>query len=570
MLGTVDFSQSGDIMTSSYISPEMLEHNLETIFENAVRSNQETIVEQILASGREITPGCLGRVFQIASECLNKNVVEQILASKVSISQNVFDTIFMDAVERGQSDVVEKILVSHRPICSESLEYALKITAFNGCETIIKQLLESSREISPGCLGEAFEVAVTNGHEAVVKQILASKRPISQDDFDNTFMDAVEREQNNIVEQILASDRAICPEGLEYALKINTFNGNETIVEQILERGGSRSDLPKRTSNNILECTFEDVKQYPMKYLENLLDIGFPHSIRLSDSNAVDDEGLSKQFIRTLVEALVEKYHFLSSGNQIPTITSDQQDVMKKLGDFVSLLDECNKKNKEKYILGSLFDKHFFDMAIAINNLHESLDKQKAIADILVSKDKVYQPIKDVLNGSEDPEILDVFEACVDMDEGDNHLEKAQCFFNGYLLAVESFMEGMSPNLKHVLTQQGSELFEKRVQGIKVSKEKLLQAIQKEGVAEQHFTWIQEKISQEAEGNTWGRKFVKAITGQGTLSPTTKIFLEQSSEGLFEIHTCFNSISIPSQIDDKDAFFTMLDGILEDEDYNIA
>ena len=65
-------------------------------------------------------------------------------------------------------------------------------------------------------------------------------------------------------------------------------------------------------------------------------------------------------------------------------------------------------------------------------------------------------------------------------------------------------------------------------------------------------------------------QFVKVITGNEVLSAGLKIQVGKCwrGGGRFEIHTCFNSLDVPTDVP-KEAFLEALDAILG-EGYNIA
>ncbi|MDN3505216.1 MAG: hypothetical protein P0S95_06560, partial [Rhabdochlamydiaceae bacterium] len=66
-------------------------------------------------------------------------------------------------------------------------------------------------------------------------------------------------------------------------------------------------------------------------------------------------------------------------------------------------------------------------------------------------------------------------------------------------------------------------------------------------------------------------QFVKSITGNISLSPSLNIKINRGWRDRPEIHTCFNSISLPASVaTDKEDFKAMVLGAISGDDYNIA
>jgi len=86
---------------------------------------------------------------------------------------------------------------------------------------------------------------------------------------------------------------------------------------------------------------------------------------------------------------------------------------------------------------------------------------------------------------------------------------------------------------------------------------------------EQQVSWLKEKI--ESSDLAWREQFLAAITGNKTLQPGAVVGIKPSHRGgVFEIHTCFNSIDLPRADLSKEEFLASLDAALTGQNYNIA
>jgi hypothetical protein len=90
---------------------------------------------------------------------------------------------------------------------------------------------------------------------------------------------------------------------------------------------------------------------------------------------------------------------------------------------------------------------------------------------------------------------------------------------------------------------------------------------------ERQVGWLKEKIS--SSSLEWQKAFVKSITGRSCLEGNVNIIMRPSWRGVFEFHTCFNSLDLP-QLDPNEPemteedFLQALDVVIKGEGYNIA
>ncbi|MCF7852966.1 MAG: hypothetical protein K9M07_06980 [Simkaniaceae bacterium] len=326
-------------------------------------------------------------------------------------------------------------------------------------------------------------------------------------------------------------------------------------------------------------CTFDHVKANPLHYFERILEHGFPTYVRLIDNpHAIDHSGVTKQFITTLVAALVTKRAFPIGDTNLPQVLSEpDKRKLADLGKFYSLLHARNEENARSYeprdprsqplVIGALFDHKFFEMLLATRESHDTDTKEKAIASLLASVDSTFNPLKDIiLDPSEEHQSA---YAAIAMCKNDEALAAAKEDLIPHTAATEAFLEGMSLELKELFITKGPEEFAETLQGSPVSKEALLASICPEGiVTAEELTWVLEKIA--SSDKEWRVIFVKGITGNNMLSPGLKIKIRLSNRYGFEIHTCFSSIDMPIGTMSKEAFLRDLDKVTSAEDYTTA
>ncbi|MCF7852026.1 MAG: hypothetical protein K9M07_02160 [Simkaniaceae bacterium] len=127
----------------------------------------------------------------------------------------------------------------------------------------------------------------------------------------------------------------------------------------------------------------------------------------------------------------------------------------------------------------------------------------------------------------------------------------------------------MSSELQTLLTTKGAKEFAETLQGSPVSIEALLASIRTEDtISPEKIAWIRERIN--SSDKSWREMFVYATTGNTMLSPGVRINICPSERDVFEIHTCFNSIALPTALMSKEDFLIALDVVLAETNYNIG
>ncbi|MCF7853113.1 MAG: hypothetical protein K9M07_07745 [Simkaniaceae bacterium] len=435
-----------------------------------------------------------------------------------------------------------------------------------------------SRAISENDLGTAVINAANKGYLDVIRYLLSNGRTISnRERRREIILEASRGGYADILEFLFQS----CEWTVDSALRasvISRASGPEAgrirdmiRMARVEELSLATEVLPGTFSsrNGTFYCTFDDVRANPLAYLNTILEQGFPERIYLIDSpRAVDLGGVTKQFITTLMESLVSKRAIPLGDTKVPTISvEDDKIILANLGRFYSLLAEKNQERTDRFVTGSLFSPKFFEMVLALHEAADDDAKERSIAEILASIDPTFKPLRDIiLDPSEEHQ--SAYAAAMGC-TNEEALEDAKGYPATYVEAAEAFLCGINTQLRELLISNGTEVFSTTLQGLPVSKEALLGAIQTEGDVDPiKFDWLKEAIN--SSDDEWRVKFVRVITGNALLSPGLKIKVRPSSENLFEIHTCYNSLHLPIITMSKEEFLAALDAALSDQRYNTA
>jgi hypothetical protein len=312
---------------------------------------------------------------------------------------------------------------------------------------------------------------------------------------------------------------------------------------------------------NIID--FEEVKNNPELYLKFFNFMGFPDRVYYRENPiAVDAGGLSRQLISSLMQGIREKELIRLDSASIPTVEyrKDYNNLV-ELGSFYSLIDERNRiPDRNKLVIGPVLGPSFFDL-VKLANSHKSEDEKFwDVLNFLQSSQPERGVIWDViLNPNE--ENLESLKSIYG-DEAD--LETAKEEVNRYLLAAKAFYEGASTAFQHRLIDESAEDLSIAIQGKKVTKEDLKNALNniRYGYGTpQEFLWLQEKI--EESDDFFAEKFVEACTGQDCLLPGKKIAIAVVGERFF-FHTCGSQLDLP-RCSNKEEFLAGLEIILNEK-----
>lgn len=307
---------------------------------------------------------------------------------------------------------------------------------------------------------------------------------------------------------------------------------------------------------------FEEVKNNPELYLKFFNSMGFPDRVYyLRNLTASDAGGLSRQLMSSLMQGIREKEVVRLDDASIPTVQypKDYNNLV-ELGSFYSLIDERNRTpDQYKLVIGPVLGPSFFDLVKLANSYKSEEEKFLDVLNFLKTSQPERGVIWDViLNPNE--ENLESLKSIYG-DEAD--LETAKEEVNKYLLAAKAFYEGSSTAFQHRLMSEFSENLLLAIQGKKVTKEDLRNALNNGSYfsgTPQEFSWLQKKI--EESDDFFAEKFVEACTGQDCLIPGKKIEICVGGESFF-FHTCGYRLDVPRCLD-KEQFLAGLEIVLNE------
>lgn len=309
---------------------------------------------------------------------------------------------------------------------------------------------------------------------------------------------------------------------------------------------------------------------------------------------AVDEGGISRLFLSQVFEGLVlnqSRFEKQSDGRFLPVLKNPKDSLcvktLNQLGRVLAYLLQSNCT----YPIGEIFSKGMFEALINVKK--SSLEVCKT----LVDKDtaEVYQKIK---------EILSIPDNAVLSDEKKESVAQNILYFKQLSLLDLDMKEFNFPKIKAAYQAMFTELFESKVSALreiafgmadcfplKIKREdgeieiqtldhlglftaeelayRIQGALSKDtvkrltaviGVEESQRNnlkeWFFEWVERQPDDMDTIKKFLQAITGAPAITNTLTFKLLEI--GPWTIHTCFNSVDLPTAID-KDSFFKQLD-----------
>jgi hypothetical protein len=440
---------------------------------------------------------------------------------------------------------------------------------------------------------------------------------------------AVEQRDANMIELILSKLDQISLVHLSYSLKAMIKTGNQDITLMLLNYIKSQG-IDFRSLNltkgdyPIYFLTFAEVENDPMLFLNDLSN-GFPARIILKDNFfVVDISGVTKQFLGVLFSSLVKKISL--DENKLPLILGVDDDlpleihtkalrekerlenIFSLLGTAINSLYLKNQDRSDKYVFGNLFHTQFFQILKYVESslrFEERLSEEdlykltakliakidpKITAAFIVAPHETQEDILEFAKVFEIPsgisekeqikriqtkisEVITLFDQAFDCQDPSERLLLAKSHIKTYIHPAQKLFEALSDECKAFLKDTSARVLAAHVQGKKATAEALIRAlfineeIALKGLL-QKVEWLKEKIT--SSNDQWREAFVFTITGNNFLSPGIRINIKNSSQELFEVHTCFNSIDLPKGKMSKIRFLEGIDSILQDPSYNVS
>ncbi|MCF7853007.1 MAG: ankyrin repeat domain-containing protein [Simkaniaceae bacterium] len=425
IIGAAENGQLDAIRFILFTGRTINDHRLGRALCGAVDNDKLEAFDVFLSLGDRISPYYLGSALKVAAKKGNQEIVEKLLASG-RIKPDDLGVAVKFATQKNKLEIVN-ILLSHEcPIRPDDLGSALLHAVRTGKDDIISVLLSSGRPFSDHLLGHTIIEAAKNGKLDVINYAFSNGFPNGLN-VALAITEAVEHKQWDAISCLLSDGRDIMHTSLiKERILSASARGHADVVEFFIRRYPIDRDLqysaisrasgpeagrirdmlemarieertreidPRLVGQRLLIgtlfCTFDDVKANPLSYLETILEKGFPTRIHLIDTpQAIDLGGVTKQFITTLVEALVTEKTFSIMDIKIPLVLREKttdKGRLTNLGQLYSLLHARNKGRSDYFIIGALFNPKFFEMLLAVKASDDTDTKEKAIVILLDS-----------------------------------------------------------------------------------------------------------------------------------------------------------------------------------------
>ena len=563
------------------------EESLKWAVGNASADGHLEVVQFLLSQGRSISEESLGYAVLCAAQNGHLEAI-QFLLSQGAISQADLTQAVRAAVLGGYSEVVEFLLSQGRSIPQANLTQAVKDAAHNGHLAVIRFLLSQGRSISQAGLTQAVRNATQNGYLEVVRFLLSDGRTLREADRGDPILLSASRGHASILEFLLQQgpiredvrNSAITQAGRSCLYPSPQLTG--TIQDILLMAPiipGQPGTLVATTQTSIpvgsFGTTLDSVNRDPEEHLKTIHEDGFPRRVVLLDNlRAVDLGGVSKQFISTLMKALRPKLLLTEAGLPQNERSDDSYPRYKtlymQLGRFYALMDVRNEDRTDKFVTGALLHPSFFTIVKTIATESSLENRRREVAKQVLATNPESIASQLVLGSAITTDALQAYREGIGCNEGEE-LETAQAEIDSFIEAAQNFYDGATESFQSKIRHSDPTLLARILQGEPASQEALLAAIEKDArLPEERFRWIQEKIQTSDE--PWRIRFVKAITGNEVLSPGIRIQIGACwrGPGVFELHTCFNSLDVSTGVVPENLRRSLAEEVLAADPENIG
>ena len=555
----------------------------------AVSNRHLEAIQFLFSQGRSIPQEYLEWILQVPAQNGHLEVIQFLLSQGRSIRQKYLEWILQFPAEKGHLEVIRFFLSQGRSISEESLVETVKCAAENGHLGVVQFLLSEGRSLSQQYLGWISQYPAQNGHLEVIQFLLPEVRSIFQAHLAAAVRAAAQNGHLEVIRFLLSEGNILHLEQREHLIIDSAFRGHTSILEFFLQQGPIHEQVRDSaitqagrslhdpslqligTIQDILRMapvipaqpgalvaipigsfvtTLDSVNSDPKAHLKTICEDGFPRRVVLSDNpSAIDLGGVTKQFISTLMKALRPKILLTEAGLPQNERADDSHSNYKllytQLGRFYALMDARNEDRTDKFVTGPLFHPRFFTIVKTIATESSLENRRREVAKQVLEVDSRNLSAQLVLGLSLRSNALASYRIAMDCKEG-KELETAQAEVDSFIEAAQNFYDGATGAFQTKIRDSDPTLLARILQGAPASQEALLAAIEKDArLPEERFRWIQEKIRSSDE--PWRIRFVKAITGNEVLSPGIRILIGASwrGPGVFELHTCFNSLDVP-------------------------
>ncbi len=555
---------------------------------NAARANNENVIYFLLLKDKEISKKFLGQAVSNAAANGNEKLVSFLLSEGREISEGDLDLAVENAASCGNENIIRFLLPPGKIITSNRLPWILRYAIKN--ESIFNYVLPEGHTINsqalPFILMNNLEHDPPIKEDLLLKLLSHSEAPLLESR-NSLVIFASSQGYLHLLEQLLRGG-GITENTKNSAIAQAHENERETIRD-MLNTATIVEDIPSNTTSSGFSVDLEELKKDPRKFLTHICDKGIPNSIHLSNyTGVIDAGGVTKQFISSLGEALIEILPF-PKDEKIPMITNedvgsssklieDQKLFLSQMGRLMSEVDAKNQFRSDPVLTGCVFDPKFLEIVkLSLEDEREEVIL-KSIATLVAPLLPTYKAYFDLFsNHSEKNKVKFIaFENKLDPEFDPNSsmeecLEKCTTFVRSFLTPAQEFYKGATENFKKKIKETDAETLSISIQGDEVTTERLLNALNFTSTEPEFIKmvgWIKEKI--RSSDKQWQKKFLRTITSQTSMTLNLRITLTPTENVQFRFHTCFNTMDVPTRAENKAVFLEHLDGNLEGLDYNMA
>ena len=498
-----------------------------------------------------------------------------------------------EAAEHGHLNCLQYLLSQGWQISEEALEVAVASAAENDRLSCLQYLLSQGRQISEQALGAAVRMAASNGHLSCLQYLLSEGRQIEQDAFNAAVIVASSRGDYDIVHYLVSRGQLLTESARGSSITNAAGPRRNEICDMLRMLVTLPDDIaweqPISTAFRMI-ISLEDIKENPVRVLQELSLNPLPNSFRLQEyPRAIDLGGVSKQVFSTLFMALRDQEKLNLNSDEIPYTPDENsieiKEIYETLGKFYSHLINRNLDRTDKFVTGIVFSPHFFALVQqTLINPDDTRALIQVICDIRSEEPNDHMtPYFNLLQNPENQVMQETVSTLLTAigEEGDPVSYAKILVLDPFLVAAKAFIKGAnesnaSDQLLSMLRELPPEEFSCQVQGLPLTNEAVLDSltildVHSTAAFLQHVEWLKEKIT--SADSVWLKKFIFTVTGVSILTSNRKLKIKGTSRDTgfeFEYHTCFNSLDLPREPMEKQAFLEALDASLLDPGYNIA
>lgn len=372
-------------------------------------------------------------------------------------------------------------------------------------------------------------------------------------------------------------------ENIEFVItQILTFMNNSSIGNE--DRVTLIREEMLRLFNKKFTVNSSELIENPVKVILTLFEMIeglsielLPSSIEYTDSMGIDEGGITRSFVSTLIESFCNQNHSLLINDElgvIPTLNTngssslsleDQEKIFKIIGRFFS----AALQQYTSIVVGQHFHPIVFEMIFSLTkdelvNKDSSQIFDKLLKISMVKEFKMEEEVaENLIRNTITDELRDIY--CIDSKEEfikEYDLDKK---IKATLIIAKSIYDSLLPEADwDTVKGNSSDALREKIQGI-ISRDTVKNALQIDEMDNANatsFEYIKKWIT--GTNSEMLQKFIEAISGMKTMPSTTQLNIAGMSgiDKLPQFHTCFFRMDV-SQYSSYEAFKEKLELSLE-------